>query len=85
MKTFSVVEIFEFTKVAEEWTMNEPAVDVLCKHCGQTFSAFLKEMAEKNFKAMCPCCGEHTEYSATDASLGLRRRTKVIREHGQLD
>ncbi len=47
--------------------MNEPAVDVLCKHCGQTFSAFLKEMAEKNSKVMCPCCGEHTEYSATDA------------------
>jgi hypothetical protein len=48
--------------------MNEPAVDVFCKHCGQTFSAFLKEMAEKNYKAMCPCCGEHTQYSPSDTA-----------------
>lgn len=54
--------------------MNEPAseaapetaIDVLCKHCGQTFSTFLKEMAEKNYKAMCPCCGENTQYSPSD-------------------
>jgi hypothetical protein len=46
--------------------MNEPAIDVFCKHCGKTFSAFLKEMAEKNYKAMCPCCGEHTQYSPSD-------------------
>ena len=45
---------------------NESAIDVFCKHCGQTFSTFLKEMAEKNYKAMCPCCGEHTQYSPSD-------------------
>jgi Zn finger protein HypA/HybF involved in hydrogenase expression len=46
--------------------MNEAPVDVLCKHCGQTFSTFLEEMAAKNYKVMCPCCGEHTQYSPSD-------------------
>ena len=45
---------------------NDPAIDVFCKHCGQTFTTFLKEMAEKNYKATCPCCGEHTQYSPSD-------------------
>jgi hypothetical protein len=46
--------------------MSEQAVDVFCKHCGQTFSAFLQQMAEKNYKALCPCCGETTQYSPSD-------------------
>jgi hypothetical protein len=46
--------------------MNEMSIDVLCKHCGQTFSTFLKEMAEKNYKALCPCCGESTQYSPSN-------------------
>ena len=33
-------------------------VDVLCEHCGQTFSAFLHEMAERNAKVVCPNCRE---------------------------
>ena len=52
---------------ADAWkTMNEMSIDVLCKHCGQTFSTFLKEMAEKNYKALCPCCGESTQYSPSN-------------------
>ncbi len=31
---------------------------LLCNHCGQTFSAFLHEMAEKNAKVVCPNCRE---------------------------
>jgi hypothetical protein len=30
--------------------------EVLCKNCGQTFTAFLKEMADKNAEVTCPCC-----------------------------
>jgi len=37
--------------------MGEPTIEVLCKHCGQTFTAFLKEMADKNARVTCPCCG----------------------------
>lgn len=47
-------------------TMSEAAIEVLCKHCGQTFSAFLAEMAAKNYKALCPCCGQNTQYSPSD-------------------
>jgi len=36
---------------------DEPTIDVLCKNCGQTFTAFLKEMADKNAEATCPACG----------------------------
>jgi predicted nucleic acid-binding Zn ribbon protein len=36
--------------------MNEPTIEVLCKNCGQTFTAFLKEMADKNAEVTCPCC-----------------------------
>ena len=46
--------------------MNEPTMNVFCEHCGATFSAFLQEMAEKNYKVKCPCCGEHTQYSPAD-------------------
>jgi hypothetical protein len=38
--------------------MGEPTVEVLCKNCGQTFTAFLKEMAAKNAEVTCPCCGK---------------------------
>jgi DNA-directed RNA polymerase subunit RPC12/RpoP len=38
--------------------MSEPTIDVLCKNCGQTFTAFLEEMQKKNAEATCPCCGK---------------------------
>ena len=31
-------------------------IDMLCEECGQTFSAFLHEMADKNEKVVCPNC-----------------------------
>jgi DNA-directed RNA polymerase subunit RPC12/RpoP len=37
--------------------MSEDQIDLLCEHCGQTFSAFLHQMAEKNEKVVCPNCG----------------------------
>jgi DNA-directed RNA polymerase subunit RPC12/RpoP len=36
--------------------MGEPTVEVLCQHCGQTFTAFLKDMADKNAGVVCPHC-----------------------------
>lgn len=38
--------------------MVEPTIEVLCKNCGQTFTAFLKEMAAKNAEVTCPSCGK---------------------------
>jgi DNA-directed RNA polymerase subunit RPC12/RpoP len=31
-------------------------IDMLCEECGQTFSAFLHEMADQNEKVVCPNC-----------------------------
>ncbi len=39
-------------------TMGEPTVEVLCQHCGQTFTAFLKDMADKNACVLCPHCAK---------------------------
>ncbi|MGA2336593.1 MAG: hypothetical protein WA383_06390 [Terriglobales bacterium] len=36
--------------------MSNDSIDLLCEHCGQTFSAFLHEMAERNEKVVCPNC-----------------------------
>jgi len=33
-------------------------VDLLCEHCGHTFSVFLHEMAEQNAKVVCSNCGK---------------------------
>ncbi|MGA8492374.1 MAG: hypothetical protein WB711_18245 [Terriglobales bacterium] len=38
--------------------MSEPTIEVLCKNCGKTFTAFLQEMADKNAVVTCPCCGK---------------------------
>jgi hypothetical protein len=36
--------------------MSSDSIDRLCEHCGQTFSTFLHEFAEKNEKVVCPNC-----------------------------
>jgi len=39
--------------------MSDDSIDLLCEHCGQAFSAFLHEMAEKNAQVTaCPSCGK---------------------------
>jgi uncharacterized protein (DUF983 family) len=38
--------------------ISDEEINLLCKNCGAVFSAFLKEMAEKNTKVVCPCCGK---------------------------
>jgi len=37
-------------------TMGDPTIELLCKNCGRTFTAFLKEMADKNAEVTCPEC-----------------------------
>jgi hypothetical protein len=34
------------------------SIELLCNHCGKTFSAFLHEMADQNAKVVCPDCRE---------------------------
>jgi uncharacterized Zn finger protein len=43
--------------------MSNDSIDRLCEDCGETFSEFLQEMAEKNAKvATCPKCGKIHEF-----------------------
>jgi DNA-directed RNA polymerase subunit RPC12/RpoP len=35
---------------------NNDSIELLCHQCGQTFSAFLHEMADKNAQVVCPNC-----------------------------
>jgi len=45
-----------------EETMSDETIDLLCKHCGQAFSAFLHHMEEHNAKVVCPSCGKPHEH-----------------------
>jgi len=39
--------------------MSDDTQDLLvCAHCNQTFANFLKDLAEKNAKVVCPSCGQ---------------------------
>jgi len=62
--------------------MSDEKIDLLCRHCGQAFSAFLHEMAEKNAKVTtCPSCGKSHEFSppkATKPVAGARSVKKTI-------
>jgi len=45
-------------------------IDMLCEECGQTFSAFLHEMADQNAKvATCPKCGKIHQFTPKAAQL----------------
>jgi formylmethanofuran dehydrogenase subunit E len=41
--------------------MSNDSIELLCNHCGETFSAFLHQMADRNAKVVCPKCGESGE------------------------
>jgi DNA-directed RNA polymerase subunit RPC12/RpoP len=52
--------------------MTEPTVDVLCKNCGQTFTAFLDRMAEQNAEVTCPSCKDNANVPPSSAPPGAR-------------
>lgn len=35
---------------------SKDSIELLCHHCGKTFSTFLHQMADKNAKVVCPNC-----------------------------
>ena len=39
-----------------ETNRSTDSIELLCNHCGQTFSAFLNQMADQNSKVVCPIC-----------------------------
>ncbi|MGA3087064.1 MAG: hypothetical protein ABSD75_00535 [Terriglobales bacterium] len=61
--------------------MSNEAIDVTCEGCGQTFSAFLHQMADKNSKVVCPNCRESRDCKPTkvaQAEAGTRPAKKLI-------
>jgi DNA-directed RNA polymerase subunit RPC12/RpoP len=61
--------------------LNDEKLDGLCGDCGQAFSVFLHEMAERNAKVVaCPRCGKphpHKRAKAEKPMSGLRRARKT--------
>ena len=39
-----------------ETSKSMDSIELLCNHCGQTFSTFLNQMADQNSKVVCPNC-----------------------------
>ena len=59
--------------------MSNDSIELLCNHCGQTFSAFLHQMADKNAKVVCPNCGGNHDCKAPRADKpGARSVKKTI-------
>jgi predicted nucleic acid-binding Zn-ribbon protein len=46
--------------------MSDEGMNLVCKGCGQVFSAFLQQMADKNARVVCPKCGGCQEYTPSD-------------------
>jgi len=56
-------------------------IDMLCEKCGQTFSAFLHEMADQNEKVVCPNCRASRDCSSPKAAepvAGARSVRRII-------
>jgi hypothetical protein len=54
-------------------------IDMLCEKCGQTFSAFLHEMADQNEKVVCPNCRASRDCSSPKAAESVAGAPSVRR------
>jgi DNA-directed RNA polymerase subunit RPC12/RpoP len=54
------------------------SIELLCNHCGKTFSAFLHQMADKNAKVACPDCREGDCRPAKAKAGAAKRPAKKI-------
>lgn len=56
--------------------MSEETIEALCERCGETFHMFLREMADKNLRVVCPRCAaleDCADGQRSTAGLGGRR------------
>ena len=61
--------------------VSNDSIELLCNHCGKTFSAFLHEMADQNAKVVCPDCRQGPDCKpakATKKVAGARSVKKTI-------
>jgi hypothetical protein len=54
--------------------MSNDSIELLCNHCGQTFSSFLHQMADKNEKVVCTVCRENPDCKPVKAEPGAKKR-----------
>lgn len=54
--------------------VSNDSIELLCNHCGKTFSAFLHEMADKNAKVACSDCREGGDCNPPKAKPGAAAR-----------
>jgi len=56
--------------------MTEETVEALCEQCGETVHMFLREMADKNLRVVCPRCAaldDCADGQSSQPPLGARR------------
>jgi len=60
--------------------VSNDSIELLCNHCGQTFSAFLHQMADKNAKVVCPNCRKSSDCrpAKTEPRATPRKVKKII-------
>jgi len=57
--------------------MPEETIEALCNRCGQTFSAFLHEMADQNAKVVCPNCRENADCDPPQARKPVTKKQVI--------
>jgi phage FluMu protein Com len=50
------------------------SIEALCNHCGQTFSTFLHQMANKNAEVVCPRCRESNNCTSVKDEQAVARK-----------
>jgi len=60
---------------------NSETIDALCPQCGQTFTAFLQEMADQNEKVVCPSCRESLNCQPGKDAKPVTNRRPVHKPH----
>ena len=55
--------------------VSKDSIELLCNQCGQTFSAFLHQMADKNSQVVCPNCRERGDCGPAKADPTAAART----------
>jgi hypothetical protein len=58
--------------------VSDDSIELLCNHCGKTFSAFLHGMADRNAKVVCPNCREGDCKPAKTAPGAAPRPVKKV-------
>ena len=61
--------------------MSSESLEVLCKHCGQTLTDFLRKMQAHNAKVVCPACGKAHEHVSTHET-GVLHNDGLARSSG---